>query len=77
MKPKGPKFDIFSGEIHKNAVWLEAVVGLDQARARMEQLAAERPGRYFIYCSQSNSVVAHLERVPKQSLRHKTKGSSV
>jgi hypothetical protein len=76
MKQREPKFDIFSGEIHKDAVWLETVTGFDQARMRMEQIAALQPGRYFIYCSVTNSVVAHVERRAKAPLRHKSKSSS-
>jgi len=57
-------------------MWLEAVTGFNEAYARMEQIAAERPGRYFVYCSETSSVVAHIERPPKAALRRKSKGSS-
>jgi hypothetical protein len=40
-------FDIFSGTA-KKAMWIEAVEGLSNARERMEQIAADKPGQYFI-----------------------------
>ena len=49
MKGTPSKFDIFAGEIHKNAIWLEAVAGLEEAKLRMEQIAARSPGKYFVY----------------------------
>ena len=42
-----PTFDIL-GETQ--AKMLEPVVGLSTARQRMEQIAAEKPGRYFLFC---------------------------
>jgi hypothetical protein len=45
-----PTFDIFSGTSDKDAYWLEFVEGLSKARERLEQIAAARPGAYFLYC---------------------------
>lgn len=76
MKSTPSKFDIFTGEVHKNAIWLEAVAGLDEAKIRMEQAAARSPGKYFVYCSTTRSVVATLETHPKPAHKPKSKGHS-
>jgi hypothetical protein len=60
-----PNFDIFSGVPDKNAVWVECVRGLSNARERMGQIAAEKPGRYFLFSLQSHSVLARIETFSK------------
>jgi hypothetical protein len=45
----GLSYDIFCGLSANNATWIEAHNGLDQAYSRMEQLAAEKPGSYFLF----------------------------
>jgi hypothetical protein len=57
-----PTFDIFRGAIgSRDEVWLEAVSGLDNARERMEQIAAAKPGLYFIFSPRSHSVLASAD----------------
>lgn len=56
-----PTFDIFAGETDKNAVWVEAVAGLSNARERMEQIAAEKPGRYFLFSCSSHTILLRIE----------------
>jgi hypothetical protein len=53
-----PTFDIFAGTSDKDARWLESVEGLSNARERLEQIAAVRPGAYFLYSPLSRSVLA-------------------
>jgi len=53
-----PTFDIFSGSSDKDAVWLECVDGLSEARQRLEYITAVRPGAYFLYDHASRSVIA-------------------
>jgi len=53
-----PTFDICRGTIGKDEVWLEAVPGLENARYRMEQIAAADPGLYFLFNARGHSVVA-------------------
>jgi hypothetical protein len=55
---KEPTFDIFSGTSDRDAVWLECVDGLSQARQRLERIAAAIPGAYFLYDPASRSVIA-------------------
>jgi hypothetical protein len=35
--------------LEKDALWLEAVQGFAPARERMEQIALEKPGKYFLF----------------------------
>jgi hypothetical protein len=56
-----PKFDLFSGESDKDAVWMEAVSGLSNARERMEALAQQVPGKYFLFSSSSRSILAKID----------------
>jgi hypothetical protein len=51
---------IFSGT-PKNARWVESAEGLSNARERMEQLAAAKPGQYFIVSIGSGSILAQTE----------------
>lgn len=54
-------FDIFAGELETEAIWVEAVTGLDNAKSRMDQIASGRPGKYFIFYSADHSVLARTE----------------
>jgi hypothetical protein len=51
-------FEIFSGTIEKGALWIESAIGLEMATNRMNVLAGNRPGEYFVFDGQSNQVVA-------------------
>ena len=74
MEQTEPRFDIFSGQIDKNALWIETVEGLSNARERMEQIAAEKPGQYFIFSSLSHAVLAQIETFTHSS-NSKSKGT--
>ncbi len=41
-------FDIFAGSPEKSALWVEVVEGFSRAQQRMDQIAVERPGVYFL-----------------------------
>jgi CheY-like chemotaxis protein len=56
-----PKFDIFAGAPEREAMWVCAVSGLANAKERMEQIALERPGRYFIFYSPDRTILAQTE----------------
>ena len=53
-------FDIFSGT-RKDAVWIETVEGLSAARERLQQIAAEKPGQYFIFSALTRASVCEIE----------------
>jgi hypothetical protein len=54
----GPRFEVYSGTIDKDARWIEAVRGLANARDRMEALAKETPGKYFVFSTLTYAVMA-------------------
>src|SRR5262249_38280935 len=56
-----PEFDIFSGSPPNNAMWLESIVGFDHAVARMKQIAAQKPGPYFVFSQSSKRMVASTD----------------
>jgi hypothetical protein len=56
-----PRFDIFSGSLDKDAMWVEAVPGLAKARERMKELAAQVPGKYFVFSMHSHAVLASVD----------------
>lgn len=62
---KLPKFDIFAGAPDRDAMWVCEVYGLTNARRRMDQIAAERPGRYFIFYSADRTVLTQVETFAK------------
>lgn len=61
------KYDIFSGGPAEFPMWLETVAGLSNARERMEIIAAEKPGRYFIFSAVTQTMVAQIEVFKKNS----------
>ena len=69
-----PTFDIFKGTLDLPE-WIEAVEGLSNARERMLQVAAEKPGKYFIFSVASRSTVAVIETLAKSDQTLKTEGS--
>lgn len=69
-----PKFDIFSGDLDKDAMWIETVQGLSNARERMEEIASQKPGRYFIFSSSSHAVLSQTETFANPREISKSKG---
>lgn len=59
-----PAFDIFSGSMDRYAIWIESVRGLAKARERMEEIAARKPGTYFLFSSQSHTILALIDNAP-------------
>ena len=55
-----PQYDIFSGRIDRDAMWLESVDGLGAAVAKMKEYAKQSPGQYFVFCSKTDSVLASI-----------------
>jgi hypothetical protein len=46
----------------KNAQWVETVGGdLSAARERMQEIATQSPGSYFVFSGQDHSVLAKTE----------------
>jgi len=62
-----PIFEIFSGTMDRYAMWIQSVAGLAQARERMEQIAAEKPGKYFVFSTANHTILAEIDTTPKPS----------
>jgi hypothetical protein len=60
-------FDIFLGSGERDALWLESVEGLDAATQRMHEIAAMRPGMYFVLSLPDRFVVAKTDTRPLAS----------
>ena len=58
-------FDIFSGAPEEQGLWVEAIAGLSNARQRMAQMAAETPGKYFLFSGCSPSILARTQTFRK------------
>lgn len=71
-----PKFDIFSGAPDRNAAWVCAVRGLANAKERMDEIAAERPGRYFLFYAPDRSILAQTETFAKPERRREAQNES-
>jgi hypothetical protein len=51
-------YDIFSGTLGEEPLWILAVSGLATSIGVMNRLASERPGSYFVFDAALRSVVA-------------------
>lgn len=56
--PRVPSFDIFVGESDSDAKWLETVEGLGAAVDRMDSIALEKPGLYFVFNRSTHEILA-------------------
>jgi len=54
-------FDIWSGTPQQTGRWLETVAGLDNARKRMQQIATEVPGPYFIFSAWNGYILDEID----------------
>ena len=54
-------FDIFSGAPEEHGLWVEAIAGFSNARQRMGQIAAEKPGKYFLFSGTDQSVLTRID----------------
>ncbi|HEY6467556.1 MAG TPA: hypothetical protein VIY69_16260 [Candidatus Acidoferrales bacterium] len=71
-----PKFDIFSGASDRDATWVCSVRGLANAKERMDEIAVERPGRYFIFNAVERTVLAQTETFAQRARLSKARGES-
>ncbi len=66
-----PQYEIFSGHNHRDAVWLEAIEGMDHACERMKAIASEFPGPYFVFCRKALRVLFVVDTSRPRDNRHK------
>jgi hypothetical protein len=67
-------FDIFSGAPEENGLWVEAVEGLSKAQRRMGQIAAERPGVYFLFDGNNRSILSQIQTIKEPAWRSRFLG---
>lgn len=58
-------FDIFSGIPEEHGVFVEAVEGLSSAQERIRQIAAQKPGNYFLFSGSSQSILSRTQTSTK------------
>lgn len=57
-----PKFDIFRGRYAESqAIWIQAVEGLDAACKRMQELAVQKPDTYFVFDALNKAMLATVD----------------
>jgi hypothetical protein len=54
-------YDIFCGHDQNDAIWIDAVESLGAAADRMNQLARDQPGPYFVFCTNKYKVLASID----------------
>lgn len=59
--PEPPPFDIFFGESVDEGEFIETVEGLAAAIARMDALALETPGTYFVFNPRTGQILARVK----------------
>jgi hypothetical protein len=73
------QFEIFRGHyldlLGQDTLWMETVEGLGAARARMAELATEKPGPYFLFSMSDGLVVAIIDTI-KNPMRPPTSQSA-
>jgi len=60
------EFDIFSGTIDRDAIWVAVVEGLEAACAVMREYASEHHGKYFVYCMQTHRVLDSVDTTGRE-----------
>jgi hypothetical protein len=58
-------YDIFRELAETGPIWIEAVHGLDQAKARLTELLEAHPGNYFIFDPLAAKVIASAVNSPQ------------
>jgi hypothetical protein len=69
-------FDVFSGRLDQEPLWLATAGTLDEARSFMLKRAATSPGRYFVFCVRTNQVLSETDTTANSGSRHSTSCSN-
>jgi len=68
-------FHIFSGS-PQSPVWIDVVEGLANAIERMEHIAEQKPGEYFVFSTESSSIMAKVQTFSQPPIPKSTGQSS-
>ncbi len=58
-------YDLFKGNSQENAIWIEAVEGLEAATERMNRLAAMDSSDYFLFQSGNVDRIGKTPKIPR------------
>jgi len=62
-----PTYDIFAGRFgFTEVLWLESVEGLGNANERMNAIAVQKPGSYFVFCTRTHQKMAAIDTRTKE-----------
>ena len=59
-----PAYDIFWVDEDQEEVWQCAAEGLSNAKKKMEELAAKKPGKYYVFSTSEDRIVARFDVLP-------------
>ena len=68
---RGREYEIFSGSLHNEPVWLETVEGIAAATNRMKERARIIPGQYFVYSIEDSAVFVWIDTSDARCLERK------
>lgn len=54
-------FDIFSGRVEQEPMWLETAHSLNEALERMKHRALSKPGPYFVFCCKTQQIIESID----------------
>jgi hypothetical protein len=54
-------FNIFSGFKNSHPTWVDATESYDAAYERMKEVAFQKPGTYFVFCTVTKQVVCSID----------------
>jgi len=54
-------FELFTGPADRDAVWLDRITGIEEARRRIHEFAADKPGEYFVFQPLTRSVPIRID----------------
>jgi hypothetical protein len=68
-------FDIFYGSL-QSPLWIESVEGLANAIERMEHISEQEPGEYFVFSTETSSIMAKVQTFSRPPILKRTGQSS-
>lgn len=54
-------FEVFSGAPNRNPKWIGTSRSKEEAEARMAKLAADKPGKYFVWFGAEQQLVSAVD----------------
>jgi hypothetical protein len=70
-------FDIVSGSVDRGIFWIDSIEGLDAAKQRVDMIAADRPGKYFVFDVHENLVLYSVDTTANEDAKNQKKFGGV